>query len=141
MKHTKIYRSYFVILCFFLGTLISIAQTVTIEWSAESYLVALNDVDVEIESHLTKQDTTFTWEQIGYNNSDTNLFTVTSTAGNWDSQNNLGELTYELTTEDSSANLTLTGTTDGITLTLLVHGLNGSPNENYTFYIETLTNL
>jgi hypothetical protein len=143
MKRISLYKTHLLSLCFFLGTLITIAQNQNSEWSAESYLVAVNNVDVEIESHLTKQGNTFTWEQIGYNNTDTSTFNITSTTGNWNAQNHTGELNYDLTLSDgTTANLNISGTTEGISMLLIIN-VSNTANESYAFYIdmETLTNL
>ena len=130
------------ILCFFIGTVVSFSQNQNTEWSAESYLVSINGTDVEITSNLTMQGTTFTWEQLGYNTTNTNTFTIASVTGNWNMQDGIGELNYELiTSEDTLASLTVTGTTEGITLSLIVNGTNGATDNSYTFYIETFTNL
>lgn len=141
MKYSSLYKINLLALFFFLGTVASYSQTQNLEWSAESYLVAINMVDVEITSNLTKQNSVFTWEQLGYNTSDTSTFNITAISGNWNAQDNIGALNYELTSDGLSAALTLTGTTEGITLLLSINGANNTTSDSYTFYIETFTNL
>lgn len=141
MKYSSLYKINLLALFFFLGTVASYSQTQNLEWSAESYLVTINMVDVEITSNLTKQNSVFTWEQLGYNTSDTSTFNIAAISGNWNAQDNIGALNYELTSDGLSAALTLTGTTEGITLLLSINGANNTTSDSYTFYIETFTNL
>ena len=142
MKRISHYKFYMLALCFFMGSITVIAQSEHTDWSAESYLVAINETDVEITSNLSKQDATFTWEQVGYNNAiDTTAFAITTVTGNWNTQDNLGTLSYELSSDALSANLTVTGTTEGITLVLTINHPNSSTSDSYAFYIDTFTNL
>jgi hypothetical protein len=141
MKRISSYKLNLLNLCFCLGTILSFSQTQNVEWEAESFLVTINEVDVEITSNIIKQGTTLTWEQIGYNNSDTSSFAITAVSGDWDTQTSLGELNYNLTSGELSANLAVTGTTEGITMLLLISDVNGTLVNSYTFYIETFNNL
>lgn len=141
MNHISQYKFYHIALCFFLGTMVSISQNQNIEWSAESFLIVANGTEVELTSNLTKQGTTFTWEQVGYNTTDTSTYTITATSGNWNTQDNIGELNYDLTLEELSANLTISGTEEGVIAILHINSADASGHDTYTFYIETLTSL
>jgi hypothetical protein len=141
MKPIFSYKLNSLTLCFCLSTILSFSQTQNLEWEAESFLVAMNGVDVEITSNMAKQGGTFTWEQIGYNNTDTSSFAITAVSGDWDTQTSLGELNYNLTLGELSASLAVTGTTEGITMLLIISDVNGTLVNNYTFYIETFNNL
>ncbi|MBO6881936.1 hypothetical protein, partial [Winogradskyella sp.] len=115
-------------------------QTQNADWSAENHLVNINGTDVEIRSTLTKQGLTFTWAQEGYNTSDSNTFTVLTAAGNWDVQNQLGEINYTLLQDEMPATLKVTGTTESIVVQLTIIRPNQS-DDLYSFEVETLTNL
>jgi hypothetical protein len=141
MKLISSYKLNLLNLCFCLGTILSFSQTQNLEWEAESFLVTINEVDVEITSNMTKQGGTFTWEQIGYNNTDTSSFAITAVSGDWDTQTSLGELNYNLTSGELSASLAVTGTTEDITMQLIVSDANGTLVSSYTFYIDTFNNL
>lgn len=136
-----IYKIYVLVLCFFIGTAVSLAQNTNLEWTAKSYLVSVNTADVEIESHLSKQSSTFTWEQISNLSSQTRHYTVTSVTGNWDAQQSLGTISYMLTSEDDDASLTVLGTTEEITMQFIIRDENGNPFKTYVFVIDTFTNL
>lgn len=128
-------------LCFFIGTAVTLAQNENIEWSAKSYLVNINDYDVEIESNLSKQASTFIWEQISNLSSQTQQYTVTSVSGTWNAQQNLGSINYTLTSEDDNANLIVSGTTEEVTMQFTILDTNGNPFKTYVFSIDTFTNL
>lgn len=136
-----IYKIYVLVLCFFIGTAVSLAQNTNLEWTAKSYLVSVNTSDVEIESNLSKQSSTFTWEQISNLSSQTRHYTVTSVTGNWDAQQSLGTINYMLTSEDDDASLTVLGTTEEITMQFIIRDENGNPFKTYVFTIDTFTNL
>ena len=140
MKYTAIHRLYLPILCFLMGTVAVFSQTQNADWSAENHLVNINGTDVEIRSTLTKQGLTFTWAQEGYNTSDSNTFTVLTAAGNWDVQNQLGEINYTLLQDEMPATLKVTGTTESIVVQLTIIRPNQS-DDLYSFEVETLTNL
>jgi hypothetical protein len=136
-----IYKNYMLMLCFFIGTAVTLAQNENIEWSAKSYLVNINDYDVEIESNLSKQASTFIWEQISNLSSQTQQYTVTSVSGTWNAQQNLGSINYTLTSEDDNANLIVSGTTEEVTMQFTILDTNGNPFKTYVFSIDTFTNL
>ena len=139
-----IYRIHAIALCFLLGTALSFGQSITTDWTAESYLVSINNTDVELTSQLIKTGTNMTWEQIGYNNSDTTVFNITASSGNWDTTTRLGELSYDLVIENTTVtgNLVVSGTSDGITITLAIN-MSNTATDTYLFEIDmdTLTNL
>ena len=136
-----IYKYYVLALCFFMGSITAFAQGDNLEWDAKSYLVSIDNYDVEIESNLGKQGSTFTWEQVSNLSSRTQQYTVTSVTGNWDAQQNLGNLSYTLSSEDDGATLSVVGTTEGITMEFTILDGNGSPFKSYVFTIDTFTNL
>jgi hypothetical protein len=123
-----------------MGTVGISAQVENTDWWAENHSVNINGVDVEITSTLTKQGTTFTWFQDGYNTDSTTTFTVVTTTGNWDAQNQLGEINYTLLQGEMPATLKLTGTTEAVTF-LLTIVRPGQDDDLYSFEVETLTNL
>jgi len=142
---TLIYKIHAIALCFIMGTALSFSQNTNTDWTVDSYLVTINNTtDVELTSHLIKEGTDITWEQIGYNHSDTTVFNITASSGTWDTQNHLGELSYDLVVESSTitASLIVSGTTDGITITLTID-VSSTAADTYLFDIDmdTLTNL
>lgn len=141
MKRISQYNFYLLAICFFMGSMVGTSQTQNMDWLAESLVIMANDTEVELVSNLTKQGTSFTWEQVGDSTSDTSIFTITAVSGNWNIADNTGELTYDLTSEESSGSLTLDGNADGVIVILSINGTNGATNDSYTFYIETLSNL
>lgn len=139
MKTT--YRSYILALCLFIGSLVTYAQSPSMEWEAKSHLVSIDGYDVEIESNLSKQSSTFTWEQVSNLSSRTQQYTVTSVTGTWDAQHNLGNTSYALSSPDDTATLSIVGTTEEVTIEFTVLDGNGNPLKSYVFTVETFTNL
>ncbi|MHA7843210.1 MAG: hypothetical protein ACX93I_07815 [Winogradskyella sp.] len=111
------------------------------EWEAKSHLVSIDGYDVEIESNLSKQSSTFTWEQVSNLSSRTQQYTVTSVTGTWDAQHNLGNTSYALSSPDDTATLSIVGTTEEVTIEFTVLDGNGNPLKSYVFTVETFTNL
>ena len=124
-----------------MSTVTGFSQNQVMNWSAESDLVTINDVDVELKSIFTKQGTSLTWVQEGYNTTQTNIYNITSATGNWDVQNQLGELDYVLTNGDESATFKVTGTSEGVTLLLIINNGENTPDDSYSFQLEIFTNL
>ena len=124
-----------------MGSIMVFAQSENLEWDAKSYLVSIDNYDVEIESNLGKQGSTFTWEQVSNLSAQTQQYSVTSVTGNWDAQQNLGNLSYTLSSEDDGATLSVVGTTEGITMGFTILDGNGSPFKSYVFIVDTFTNL
>lgn len=139
MKQLHIFRKALLVLLALTSGTIAFAQSTPNQWTAESPLVTANGVDVELTSNLNKLNDSLSWEQIGYNTSSTTVFNITASTGNWDTQTHTGQLSYELVDTNTTATLTVEGTTESITVTLVVHTTNG--DNTYTFYIETYTNL
>ncbi len=123
-----------------MGTVAMFSQSQNIDWSAENYLVNINGTNVEIKSVLTKQGNTFTWHQDGYNTDSSTDFTVVTATGNWDVQNQLGELNYTLLQDEMPATLKVTGTAESIVVLLTIIHPDQS-DDLYSFEVETLTNL
>ncbi|MGB3151619.1 MAG: hypothetical protein WBB27_13250 [Maribacter sp.] len=141
MKLIPHYRTHLLTACFLLSSVLSFSQGQGLEWQAESNILLSNETEVMLTSNLTKQGSVFTWEQIGYNTSETITFNVSSTTGNWNAQNSTGELNYVLNSTETTATLTLDGNQDGVIAILIINGENAATTNSYTFYIETLTNL
>lgn len=140
MKYIITYRFYILTLCFFTGMTQSFSQNLNIEWSANSSIMTINSVDVTITSNLTKQGNSFVWEQRVNDITETNEFSIVSVTGNWDAQDALGTINYELSIDGIESNLQVNGNNDGITMTLLISS--SSPTKDiYTFHIDTLTQL
>lgn len=134
-------KFYAVCLCFFIGTAITLAQNENFEWTAKSYLVSINDVDVEINSNLSKQASKFTWEQVSNLSTHSQQFNVTAVTGSWDTSQNLGNLSYQLNSTDTSASLLVSGTTEDISMQFTIHDENGNPVKTYVFLIDNFTNI
>ena len=111
------------------------------DWSVESPLVTINATDVEIDSVLTKQGDTLTWQQNGYNTNSSSTFGVTSATGSWDSQSRTGQLAYGLSMDGGTATLEVTGTAGDITVVLTIGDDTNGHADSYTFLVETATNL
>lgn len=138
MKRLSIYRNLIIAALFLLGTGVSFSQTQNIDWSAQSPYLAINGTSIVTASNLTKQGNVMVWQQVGTNVTDTDMFTVTSASGNWDSQTHQGVLSYALAHESGNqAEMTITGNSSGVTMTLNIQ------SDTYVFEIEeeTLTNL
>ncbi len=138
---TIIYQIHAIALCLMLGTALSFSQSTNSDWTAESPLVSINEVAVEIASHLSKTGTNIIWEQTQGTNTDSNTFVITNSSGSWDTQTNLGQLDYDLTLDDTIASLTVIGTSEEITINLTIYQPDGSVGSTYDFDIETFTNL
>ena len=136
-----VHRYHILLLCLVLGTVTAFAQSENIEWEAKSHLVSIDGYDVEIESNLDKQGSIFSWEQVSNLSSRTQHYTVTSVTGSWDSQHDLGNIAYTLSSEDDGATLSVVGTAEGITMELTIIDGNGSPFKSHVFTIDTFTNL
>ena len=134
-----IYRTYLTVACCFLGTMVTLSQAQ--DWTAESPLVNANGTQVEINSVLTKQGSTLTWLQNGYNTATTNVFTVSAVTGSWDAQSQTGELIYALSLNDVPASLKVTGTPEGIGMELTIEANGNGTLDSYTFLIERTINL
>ncbi|MEO1030301.1 MAG: hypothetical protein AAFX55_02795, partial [Bacteroidota bacterium] len=126
-----LYKFRLLALCFFMGTVISVAQDANMDWSAESYIVSIDTQEVAIASNLGKASSTFTWEQISNLSTRTIQYTVTSGSGQWDMQQQTGQLDYTLTSDGDSGTLSVLGTAEKITMTFTV--LDGNGNAFKTF--------
>ncbi|WP_299117551.1 hypothetical protein [uncultured Winogradskyella sp.] len=136
---TIVYKTALVVaLCLFAESSTLFAQQQT-DWSAESYLVTANTTKVEIHSILSKQGTDLVWQQLGYNTNTSDSYTIVATSGSWDTQNHLGTLSYDLEGVDQqTASLSISGTTEAMTMTLSIHKADGS-DDIYLFEIDTDT--
>lgn len=139
MKNTITYKFYLLTLCLAIGTIVGYGQSESLNWTGECYLVTINEVNAEISSSLTKQGSTFTWVQQGSNTSDTEIFSIVSTSGNWDNQAKLGELNYNLILAELTGFLSVTVTNEGVLITLRINGQNGNDHYNYVFTMDTFT--
>ncbi|WP_299115117.1 hypothetical protein [uncultured Winogradskyella sp.] len=127
------------VLCLFAGTSGVCSQNQNTDWSAESYLVTANTTKVEIHSILSKQGSNFVWQQLGYNTNSSDTYTIVASSGSWDTQNHLGTLSYDLESIDQqTATLSISGTTETMTMTLSIHQAGGS-DDIYLFEIDTDT--
>lgn len=137
-----IYKYYVLALCFFVGSIMAFAQGENLEWDAKSYLVSIDNYDVEIESNLGKQGSTFTWEQISNFSTLTVQYSITSISGQWDLQQQTGQLNYTLTSSTAeSATLLVLGTDEGVSMTFTLVDANGDGSKTYEFTLESFTNL
>ena len=137
----RIYLTYTLLLSFMLSSFTMIAQNTTFDWEAKSYLVDINTKPVQIESNISKQTGVFTWEQVSNLSSNTIEFTITSATDNWDIQSQTGTVSYDLTSLDGNATLTLTGTQEEILLAMTLLDEQCQHLKNYVFLIDTLTQL
>ncbi|MEO1030034.1 MAG: hypothetical protein AAFX55_01455 [Bacteroidota bacterium] len=136
-----LYKFRLLALCFFMGTALGIAQDADMDWSAESYIVSIDTQEVAIASNLDKASSTFTWEQISNLSTRTIQYTVTTSSGQWDVQQQTGQLDYTLTSDGDSATLSVLGTSEGITMTFTVLDGNGNAFKTFEFDIDSFSNL
>lgn len=137
MKHT--YKILLFTICFFMGTIVTFAQDQN--WSVDSPLVNINGTDVELNSVLIKDGTSITWQQVGYNSTESYTYTITGVSGNWNSQTHQGELIYDLSIDNTAARLEVKGNSEGIILVLTMTVEGNSSEDRYEFITENITNL
>ncbi|MEO1032428.1 MAG: hypothetical protein AAFX55_13540 [Bacteroidota bacterium] len=136
-----LYKFRLLALCFFMGTAISVAQDANMDWSAESYIVSIDAQEVAIASNLGKASSTFTWEQISNRSTRTIQYTITSGSGQWDVQQQTGQLDYTLASDGDGATLTVLGTSEGVRMTFTVLDGNGNAFKTFEFDIDSFSNL
>ena len=134
------------ILLLLIGLLLSTfnIQAQNQDWTAESNLIITGTSQAEVNTNLSKNGMALSLEQIGYNSNDTTTFTITSISGNWNTQSHLGQIIYNIEMDNNtiSGMLTITGTSEGVTIILSLVGDNVH-NDTFEFPldIETLNNL
>ena len=136
-----IYKFRLLALCFFMGTVLGMAQDANMDWSAESYIVSIDAQEVAIESNLGKASSTFTWEQISNLSSRTIQYTITTSSGQWDTQQQTGQLDYALASDGDGATLTVLGTSEGVSMIFTVLDGNGNAFKTFEFDIDSFSNL
>ena len=131
------YKDYLLALSFLMVTALGFSQIENMDWSAKSLLVSIDTQDVEIKSNLSKTSLTFTWEQVSNLSTHTMVYSITSSSGSWDTQQQTGQLNYTLTSARGNATLVVLGTEDDIAMTLTAANAEGNEIKTLVFTIET----
>ncbi|PQV44584.1 hypothetical protein CLV33_1214 [Jejuia pallidilutea] len=100
--------------------------------------LAIFGESVPITSTITKSSGTIVWFQENNGNSDTTVFNITNTTGNWDQAASTGALNYELDWEGLSCELSLTEGASGIIAKLTIH-ISEEKHDEYIFNINSVT--
>lgn len=92
---------------------------------------------IETTSTITKTGNLVTWEQINNGFSETLGYTVTNSFGNWDPETSQGQLTYDLTGENTQCSLVVFGQGNDLSATL-TYILEGNEEEQYIFDVNAI---
>ena len=136
-----IYKS-FVFLIIAIGFSRLQAQTInTIDFTITSKTLSVMGKTLPASSTITKSGDTLTWAQSTEENvssSNTTVFKILDTLGNWDTAAGLGEVTYNMSLGGHQCLLKLTGNSQGISAKLSFLKSNNGQGD-YTFNISNIT--
>lgn len=114
------------------------SQNQTPLYQINSNNVIIDNTIVEIPSAIKINETTVEYIQLNTNGQTSDVFEITETNGQWDSQTFTGKITYTLVQEGYQAIFKLTGTETGI-IAQFNFILNSTEQEIYLFNVDSIS--
>ncbi len=114
------------------------SQSQSLNFSFQSDTIEIDGDIIDLDSTIKKQGNQLIWTQYVGDKERISTSKIITKNENWNKTNNLGEIVYSLEENGYQSTLTISGDSNGITVTFSLVTSNGQ-NENYVFKINTVT--
>lgn len=127
---------YWLCACLMIIGMASFAQSPNIDWTAHSSNSTVATVDVEINTILSRTNAILVWQQSSDVASSIEEFNISSIQGSWDTNSMIGEIKYDISSDNDTGKFTIVGDGQNITMNLDMDQPNAQ-SITYVFYIDT----